>query len=63
LPQAPQLLASLLVSTHTPLHKVWPSPQPHMPAVQTWPPGQTFPQAPQLLGSLLVSTQVSPHKV
>lgn len=50
-PQAPQLFASVLVSTQLLPHGVPPLEHAHLPAVHTRPLAQTFPQAPQLEGS------------
>jgi len=53
-PQEPQLSGSMEVSEQLPLQSVifTPSsaftPQPHLPSVQVWVPGQTVPQEPQL---------------
>jgi hypothetical protein len=56
-PQAPQLLASLLMFTHVPLQSVVPVAQPHFPAVQVWPVAHLVLQAPQLSLLLWRSTQ------
>jgi hypothetical protein len=63
--QPPQLLWSVIVSTHVPLQNVVPVPQidAHAPAVHDWPAGHARPQAPQWLLSLDVSTQAPPHIV
>jgi hypothetical protein len=63
LPQAPQLLALVVVSTHCPLHSVCPVGHAQLPLPQVCPLAQTLPQAPQLLASLLVFTQALPQKV
>jgi hypothetical protein len=57
LPHAPQLLGSLVRSTHLPLQTVPVHVEEvHSPATQLSPAGQTVPHAPQLLGSSAVST-------
>ncbi|MFO0605277.1 MAG: hypothetical protein U0324_19010 [Polyangiales bacterium] len=48
-PQPPQLLLSVAVLTHVPLHDTWPVGQAQAPTTQSWPPVHTRPQAPQLL--------------
>jgi hypothetical protein len=48
LPQAPQLLGSLAVSTHAPLHAAWPVGHWHCPLMQSVPLVQVLPQALQL---------------
>lgn len=57
IPQAPQLLLSLVVLTQRPPQSVCPETQPQRPAVHTWPVRQTIPQAPQLDASLDGMTQ------
>ncbi len=64
-PQVPQLLGSVLVSTHDPPHWVRGGVHitigVHMPALHDEPDGQTFPHIPQLFGSELVFTHAVPH--
>jgi hypothetical protein len=62
-PHAPQLFASVLSSTHLPLHKVvaFGHPAVHVPATQRSPLGHTLPHAPQFEGSLCVSLHVGAH--
>jgi hypothetical protein len=64
-PQEPQLLLSVLVSTHWLLQAVSPAPQTsaHTPFVHAVPAPHTFPQEPQLLLSELVFTHELPHFV
>ena len=57
MPQRPQWLVSLVVLTQAVPQYVWPVAQPHTPARQSWPVGQTLPQEPQFARSLLVLTQ------
>lgn len=54
-PQAPQLLASLPVSTHWPLHSLSGALQLQLPAMQSSSPPQTVPHAPQLRRSEVMS--------
>ena len=64
MPQLPQLLVSVCVSTQPPLHSVWPVAQPpvmQLPAEHTWPTGHAVPQVPQLKASLCVSIHETPH--
>ena len=56
LPHPPQLMGSVLVSTHAVPHRVS-VPQLHAPAVQLSPAGQTLPQLPQFFASVPTSTQ------
>jgi hypothetical protein len=63
LPQLPQLLASVWVSTHLLSQQLFggpqeAEPQPHAPALQASPGGQALPQAPQLFTSVWVFTHV-----
>jgi hypothetical protein len=60
-PQAPQLVVSLAVSTHTPLHEVVPEGHRQRPVEHDVPAGQRVPQAPQLFESVAVFTQVVPQ--
>jgi len=67
LPQAPQLLGSLVVLEQAPLHRTCPvgqlpPPEAQIPLIQTSPDGQTWPHAPQLFGSLVVLVQVPLHR-
>jgi len=64
-PQAPQFLGSLTVSTQAAPHLVAPPAQlmAHWPMEQTSPAAQAVLQAPQFLGSLAVSTHAVPHIV
>lgn len=60
MPQLPQLLWSVFVSTQVPLHLVWPVGQPatHCPFSQVSPEAQALKQPPQLLVSVLVLIHV-----
>ena len=66
-PQPPQLVVSVIVSTQVPPHAVCPVGQVtelrHVPAMQVCPVVQVFPQVPQLAASVIVSTQVDPQRV
>ncbi len=62
-PQPPQLLGSVWVSTHAPLQSVVPLGHAQVPLEQVAPVGHAVPQAPQLCGSLASVTQALPHKV
>ncbi len=53
-PHAPQLLTSLLVSTHILLQAAWPVGQPHTPPMHSRSPPQALPQVPQFFGSEVV---------
>ena len=57
LPQAPQLLLSVVVVTQRPAQSVWPEGHWQRPAEHTWPVGHTIPQAPQLTASVEGLTQ------
>ena len=59
-PQAPQLLLSVVLSVQVPLQLANPDWQvrPQVPPEHTYPAGQTLEQVPQLPLSVLVSTQV-----
>jgi hypothetical protein len=60
----PQLLASVAVTTHAPLHSVWPGGQPaHAPFVQLCPWAQRRPHAPQLAVLLVVFAHWPPHSI
>lgn len=61
-PHPPQLLRSLDVSVHVPLHTLSPAVQ-HWPWVQVCPPVHAIPQVPQFCESVFVSTQLPLHKV
>jgi hypothetical protein len=71
MPQPPQLLLSLRVSTHRAPHIVLGDAHPpstidsavHTPALHTWPLGHAMPQLPQFAGSTIVLTHVVPHIV
>ncbi len=65
MPQPPQLLLSLAMSTQAPLQLRWFGGQfvTHVPAAHTCPPTQALPQRPQFVGSLNVSTQRSPQRL
>ena len=60
MPQSPQLLGSVVGSTHAVPHNLSPVAQVrvHEPAEQTFPPVHIVPQAPQLFGSLARSAHV-----
>jgi len=62
-PQAPQFIRSVLMSTQPPEHSVSPPVQESLqaPSEHTCPAGHTVPHAPQLATSLPVSMQVPPH--
>jgi hypothetical protein len=62
-PHVPQLLKSVLVSTHVPPQSIFPLGQEQAPPRQVWPSVHVLPHAPQLLKSLLVSTHVPPQSV
>jgi hypothetical protein len=65
-PQAPQLRASVLGSTHALLQSSWLLVQEvvvHAPATQLWPRLQAVPQAPQLVASVWRSTHAPLHRV
>jgi hypothetical protein len=62
-PHAPQLLKSLLVSTHLSLQFVIPAGHEHVPFVHTPPAGHLLVQAPQLLVLLERSMQALPQFV
>jgi hypothetical protein len=53
--QAPQFAASVIRSTHAPLHGVVVGPQPQRPSVQTAPAAQRTPQRPQFAASVIRS--------
>jgi hypothetical protein len=57
IPQAPQLSASELVSTQTPLQTVNADPQPQLPAAHISPGEQAMPHAEQFIASVCKSTQ------
>lgn len=57
LPQAPQFIALVWVSTHVPSHSAWPVGHVQTPATQLEPPAQACPQPPQLPLSVCVFTQ------
>lgn len=63
LPQLPQWLGFVAVSTHWPPHAVWPPEQAetHVPPLQTCWAAHSVVQLPQCAGSLLVSTHCDPH--
>jgi hypothetical protein len=52
LPQAPQLLKSVMRLTHAPAQSVSPLGHSQAPPLQTWPVPQAWPQVPQLLMSV-----------
>jgi hypothetical protein len=60
-PQVPQLLGLLRVSTHIPWQRVCPPGQTQRPALHVVPPVHTTPQAPQFSGSVAVTTQLRPQ--
>jgi len=64
-PQTPQFVGSVVVSTQAPPQSVVPPTQfaPQLPLEHTWPPGQMVPHMPQLLESICVLTQAVPHSV
>jgi len=57
LPQAPQLLGSVVTLAQAPAQTIWPAGQVQVPETQAAPAEQTLPQAPQLLGSVDTLTQ------
>ena len=61
IPQAPQLLESVLVLAHCPLQLVVPVGQPQVPPEQAMGEGQVTLQLPQLSGSVAGVTQLEPH--
>ena len=68
LPQAPQLSASVIVSTHSspqhtrlPVHGGMHSDSMHRPPMQTCPGGHTVPHVPQFVESVSVSTHLPPQ--
>jgi hypothetical protein len=63
-PQVPQLLLSVVVFTHVPLHAVRLAPQvvAQVPLRHTLPPVQTTLQPPQFEGSVLVGMHLPPQK-
>jgi hypothetical protein len=61
--QSPQCWKFCCMLTHWVPQSSVPASQPHLPAEQIWPFGQTVPQAPQLAGSALVSTQPPPQSL
>jgi len=62
-PQAPQFMASTLVSTQAPLQAVSPLSQAHLLLLQCCPTVQATPQAPQFRSSSRTSTQAAPQVV
>lgn len=64
IPQPPQFPVLLLVSTQTPVHRVWPLAQAlQVPLTHMLPEGQALPQVPQFATSLLVLTQTPLQRV
>lgn len=63
LPQEPQLLRLVLVSTHWPLQRTRPDWQVQVPPVQAVPGGQALLQAPQWALLVAVSTQLVPQTI
>jgi len=62
-PQLPQLFASLIVSTQTPLQAVsWMFVQPHLPLTHVAPCAQTLLHEPQFFESVVGLTQVDPQR-
>jgi hypothetical protein len=64
-PQVPQLVPLVVVSTQLPLQRVSPTEQPkrHVLASQACPTGQAVPQAPQFPALLVMSTHAPLHSV
>ena len=63
LPQAPQLVWSVLVSMHWLPHLVVPPGQTQAPPTQLVPPEQVTPQPPQFLLLVFMSKQDPPHRI
>jgi hypothetical protein len=60
--QPPQLVRLVSVSTHAPLHDIWPATeQPQLPLLQVAPPEQALPQVPQLSGLVMTFVQAPPE--
>jgi hypothetical protein len=62
-PQPPQWVGSVCVSTQRPEQSVSLPLQPHVPVLQVSPTAQVFPQPPQFSGSVFVSTHCAPQLV
>jgi hypothetical protein len=62
-PHVPQLVASVMRSTHVPLQVVVPAPQEHVPLTQVPFAPQPLPQVPQFVASVIKLTQPPLHSV
>jgi hypothetical protein len=60
-PQPPQLVALVMVSTQVPLHEVWPPGHSQAPALQDRPAAQGMLQVPQWSTSAIVFTHEPPQ--